>query len=107
MLNRATDAALVVFFVGSLAAVVLTGQTGAPATAAAPPSGDSPATGFTTHTIDTGLTGGYQAVVADLNRDGKPDIIALASGLKGLRWYQNPGWEKHVLVTGINQSINL
>ena len=58
------------------------------------------------HVIDTGLTGGYQVVVADLNRDGKPDIIALASGLKELRWYENPGWEKHVLVTGINQPIN-
>ena len=71
-----------------------------------PPSGDSSAAGFTAHTIDTGLTGGYQVVVADLNRDGKPDIIALAPGLKELRWYENPGWEKHVLVTGINQPIN-
>lgn len=79
-----------------IAAVVLTGQT------TAPPSG----AGFTAHTIDTGLAGGYQVVVADLNRDGKPDIIALASGLKELRWYENPGWEKHVLVAGINQPIN-
>ncbi|MFN8582782.1 MAG: VCBS repeat-containing protein [Gemmatimonadaceae bacterium] len=56
--------------------------------------------------IDTDLAGGYQVVVADLNRDGKPDIIALASGLKELRWYENPGWEKHVLVAGINAPIN-
>ena len=68
--------------------------------------GDSLAAGFTAHTIAIGLSGGYQVVVADLNRDGKPDIIALASGLKELRWYENPGWEKHVLVTGINQPIN-
>ena len=54
---------------------------------------------FIAHTIDTGLTGGYQVVVADLNRDGKPDIIALASGLKELRWYENPGWQPHVLVS--------
>ena len=44
--------------------------------------------------------------MADLNRDGKPDIIALASGLKEVRWYENPGWEEHVLVTGVNQPIN-
>jgi mannose-6-phosphate isomerase-like protein (cupin superfamily) len=61
---------------------------------------------FTAHTIATGLTGGYQVVVADLNRDRKPDIIALASGLKELRWYENPGWQPHVLVSGINQPIN-
>ena len=67
-------------------------------------SGESSPSGvdFTAHTIDTGLAGGYQVVVADLNRDGKPDIIALASGLKELRWYENPGWQRHVLVTGID-----
>lgn len=61
---------------------------------------------FTEHVIDTGLTGGYQVVVADLNHDGKPDIIALASGLHELRWYENPGWQKHVIVSGIDQPIN-
>jgi hypothetical protein len=105
MLNRATGATLVIFLVASLAAVVLTGQTPAPATSRPPSAGDT-STGFVEHTIDTGLTGGYQVVVADLNKDGKPDVIALALGLKELRWYQNPGWEKHVLVTGINQPIN-
>lgn len=61
---------------------------------------------FTEHLIDTGLVGGYQVVIADLNHDGKPDIIALASGLHELRWYENPGWQKHVLVSGVNQPIN-
>jgi hypothetical protein len=62
---------------------------------------------FIPHSIDTGLSGGYQVVVADLNRDGRPDIIALASGLTDLRWYENPSWEKHVLITGIHQPINM
>src|SRR5262249_48249656 len=61
---------------------------------------------FATHTIDTGLTGGYQVVVADLNHDNKPDILALASGLKDLLWYENPGWNRHVIVSAINQPIN-
>jgi len=61
---------------------------------------------FTAHTIASGLTGGYQVVVADLNRDRRPDIIALASDLKDLKWYENPGWQPHVLVAGINQPIN-
>ena len=61
---------------------------------------------FSAHTIDTGLTGGYQVVVADLNRDRKPDVIAVASGLKEIRWYENPGWQPHVLVSGVSQPIN-
>ena len=62
---------------------------------------------FATHEIATGLRGGYQVVVADMNHDGKPDLIALASGLTELDWYENPGWQKHVIVTGIRQPINL
>jgi FG-GAP-like repeat len=69
-------------------------------------AGGGSATGFTPHEIATGLRGGYQVVVADLNKDGKPDIIALASGLPELLWYENPGWQKHVLATGVSQLIN-
>jgi mannose-6-phosphate isomerase-like protein (cupin superfamily) len=78
----------------------------APGFALALAQGDALAARFTAHTIATGLSGGYQVVVADLNRDHKPDIIALASGLKELKWYENPGWQPHVLVSGINQPIN-
>jgi hypothetical protein len=106
MLKPTPGAALAVFLSASFTAAVLGGQSTTPAAVVPPASGDWSATGFITHPIDTGLTGGYQVVVADLNRDGKPDIIALATGLKELRWYENPGWEKHVLVSGINQPIN-
>src|SRR5262249_11215409 len=62
---------------------------------------------FTAHEIATGLRNGYQVVVADMNHDGKPDLIALASGLTELDWYENPGWQKHVIVSGIKQPINV
>jgi len=62
---------------------------------------------FTAHTVADGLTGGYQVIIADMNHDGKPDLIALASGLQELSWYENPGWQKHVIVTGIKQPINV
>jgi len=62
---------------------------------------------FAPHEIATGLRGGYQVVVADMNHDGKPDLIALASGLTELAWYENPSWQKHVIVTGIHQPINV
>ena len=61
---------------------------------------------FVTHTIDGDLTSGYQPVLADLNRDGRPDIVGLSTRLEELAWYENPGWERHVLTTGLNRSIN-
>jgi FG-GAP-like repeat len=63
-------------------------------------------TEFVAHEIGTGLRGGYQVVIADLNKDGKPDIIALASGVPDLVWYENPGWQRHVLAGEQSQLIN-
>ena len=71
-----------------------------PLWAAAPPAR------FTEHTIASDLKGGYQIVVADLNHDGKPDLIALASGLTELVWYENPGWQRHVIAGGFSHMIN-
>ena len=65
-----------------------------------------PPASFVEHTIANDLRGGYQVVVADLNHDGKPDLIALASGLHELIWFENPGWQRHVLATGQNRMIN-
>jgi hypothetical protein len=62
---------------------------------------------FRQHTLATDLKGGYQVLATDLNRDGKPDLIALASNLKELVWFENPGWERHVLATGRSRMINL
>src|SRR5204862_3594175 len=45
-------------------------------------------------------------MTADLNHDGRPDLIALASGMTELLWFENPGWQRHVLATGINRMIN-
>jgi hypothetical protein len=61
---------------------------------------------FVEHTIATHLNGGYQVVVSDLNRDGKPDLVALASGTPELVWFENPGWQRHVIASNFNQMIN-
>jgi hypothetical protein len=71
-----------------------------PLFAAAPPATFTPAT------VAGGLRGGYQVVVADLNHDGRPDLIALASGMTELVWFENPGWQRHVLATGVSRMIN-
>ncbi len=61
---------------------------------------------FDTSTIATDLKGGYQVVVADMNRDKRPDIIALASGMDELVWFENPNWQRHVIVRGQKRMIN-
>lgn len=66
----------------------------------------APPARFAEHTIATDLRGGYQVVVADLNHDGKPDLIAVASGMKELVWFENPGWQRHVIVGNISSPIN-
>ena len=75
--------------------------------AGAAQQGDSGRHRFVAHTIATGMTGGYQAVVTDLNRDERPDVIGVASRLDELRWFENPGWQPHVIATGLNRTINL
>ncbi len=62
---------------------------------------------FKEHVIATGLKGGYQVVAADLNHDGKPDLIALATQMNELVWYENPTWERHVIASGLTGMINL
>ena len=66
-----------------------------------------PTAKFQIHEVATGLRGGYQVVIADVNHDGKPDLIGLASGLTEVAWFENPGWQKHVIVSDIKQPINL
>ncbi len=61
---------------------------------------------FQEHTLATDLRGGYQVVVADLNRDRKPDLIALASGMKELVWFENPSWTRHVILNNTSRMIN-
>ncbi|HEY2152392.1 MAG TPA: VCBS repeat-containing protein [Vicinamibacterales bacterium] len=86
----------------SMAAMLAVTARFAPLTAQAPAGGVQ----FVTHEIGTGLRGGYQVVVADMNKDGKPDIIALASGVPELVWFENPGWQRHVIAADRKQMIN-
>src|ERR1017187_10585234 len=49
----------------------------------------APPAHFAEHTVATGLTGGYQVVAGDLNHDGKIALVALASGMTELVWFEN------------------
>src|ERR1700680_247372 len=72
---------------------------GAAAQTAQPAGTPPPITApFIAHTIATGIRGGYQVVAADLNHDGKVDLIGLGSGADSLLWFENPSWTPHVIV---------
>lgn len=53
---------------------------------------------FSTHLISDQLRGGYSVAIADVNHDGKLDIIPVAAGQPELAWYENPGWDRHVMI---------
>jgi hypothetical protein len=52
------------------------------------------------------FTDGYQVAVADMNGDGKPDVLALSTSQHSVVWYQNPGWEAHPVNTTLPQPIS-
>ena len=62
---------------------------------------------FAAHEIATGLRGGYQVVAADVNHDGKLDLIVVATGLSELVWFENPSWKRHVIASGFTGLINV
>lgn len=62
---------------------------------------------FGEHVLATDLKGGYQVVPLDVNRDGRLDLVALASGMTDLVWFEAPRWERHVLASGLSRMINL
>src|SRR5579863_7692584 len=50
---------------------------------------------------------GYQVAVADVNGDGKPDILALSSQENIIEWYGNPGWRARPITTRTYGNISL
>jgi len=62
---------------------------------------------FREHVIADDLKGGCQVVPYDVNHDGKIDLIALASGMTELVWFENPTWERHVIARNLHGMINL
>lgn len=58
-------------------------------------------------TVTDSLKMGYQLVAADLNRDGRLDLIVVDERGTELAWYENPSWERHVLIKDVPRTINL
>ena len=48
----------------------------------------------------------YAVTTADVNADGKPDVVAVTED--AVVWFANPNWEKHVLIDkGATQKDNV
>jgi hypothetical protein len=62
---------------------------------------------FKTHVIESKIPGGYSLLVSDMNRDGRPDVIGLSTRMSELAWYENPNWERHVLVREMKGLVNM
>ena len=62
---------------------------------------------FRTHVIEADIPGGYAVMVADMNKDGRPDILGMTSRVKELPWYENPTWDRHVLVQDVSGLVNM
>jgi hypothetical protein len=60
---------------------------------------------FQRHVIDT-FPAGYQVAVADVNRDGRPDVLALSTDANRVDWYENPIWKPHSIAR-IARNIDL
>jgi hypothetical protein len=60
---------------------------------------------FATHEIAP-FPSGYQVAVADLNRDGKPDVVALSIATGRVAWFENPTWKQR-LVAQVDAAIDL
>jgi hypothetical protein len=67
----------------------------------------TPPWNFVEHTVATGLRGGYHLTATDINKDGKVDLLAVATGAKvDLVWFENPSWTPHVMASGYPSMIN-
>lgn len=66
--------------------------------AAAPSQVERP--GFKEQVVDPNAGVGYAVTVADINHDGKTDIVVVTENPDQVVWYENPSWTRRIIVEG-------
>jgi hypothetical protein len=72
-----------------------------PACGAAKP----PAPSFRMQELDKSLGVGYAVLIADVNGDGKPDIIVVDT--TRVVWYENPTWKRRTIIDKLTRPDNV
>jgi len=57
-------------------------------------------------TVTRDVKMGYQLLAVDLNGDGRKDLIAIDERASELAWYENPGWQRHVMAVDVPRQLN-
>ncbi len=60
---------------------------------------------FEAQVIDSKIEIGYATAVADIDGDGKPDILVVDK--KQVAWYHNPDWTRHVICENVTKQDNV
>ncbi len=71
----------------------------------ADPRSDVAVPHFRMQEIDTSLKVGYAVLLADINGDGKPDIVVVDT--TRVVWYENPTWKRHTIIEGQTKPDNV
>ena len=70
-----------------------------------PETDDGPRFPFREQVLEPELGIGYGVVIADVNADSRPDVVAVNE--TQVMWFENPSWQKHVVSEGVSRPANV
>ena len=60
---------------------------------------------FVAQVVDSNFGVGYAVSTADINKDGKNDIVAINP--TEAVWFENPSWKRHIMIDGATRKDNV
>src|SRR5262245_35443807 len=60
---------------------------------------------FEPQVLDAKVEIGYATTVADIDGDGKPDVLLVDK--KQIAWYHNPDWKKYIVCENVTKQDNV